>query len=1284
MSTSNGIKISQLVGSTALLGPEELVIVQNAITKNTTMDDIATFIGLGPSGITSLNGDLTAAQIIAAGTGLNLLDATNTHTFSIDNTVVTLTDTQILLNKTLTDASNLIVSATDTGKFFKVDLSFLTGDGLTAFRIFGTTNQTMTFEAGSYTILGDTTTATLTNKTFDANGTGNSLSNVDVADLADGTPGELISWGAANAPNVIAAGTEGQILVAHGAALPTFEANAASSLTDGLIFVGDVTNQAVGVAMSGDATIDNTGILSLISTVVKTDQINTYTAGLKQSFVADATTAGININTAVPSTPAIGDIWRSATTIQYRDTTAATRTLVDLSLTQTLSNKTLTSPSITSGLFFDDSDTSIIQSTIDLFYDVAVTGTHILRVADISEYSFTATEADWNGNNLVNFGYLESVTVNPATSGVIRLGNNEFIGWLNFAGDTNIILRVDTTDTLVTSGSAFGSSGGDLIFRRNGVDIFTMVTSGISMGGQNISLIGELAFADANTGLSQSALNLLYDVATGGEHQLRINDVIEYAFSATQADFNNNSLVNAPHNHENAAGGTTLIATNALTATGTKDATTFLRGDDTWSTPADLFGITTLNSDTTAIQTLTGTTNRITIVDSPPDHAFDIASTYVGQSSITTLGTITTGIWNGTAITGAFINAASTDLTDTAVIVRTDQINSYDAGLKQTFVGDIAALGTPGLNIAELSADPPVVVNGDVWYDNTFERYRGMQNDITIDMVLPINSTAYYVKSQAELEAKMPSLTIPDDTSATIVITESMVLTAPILLGNNTNLNIRADSASIQLTYVGTGALFQDLDPGTSAFRVIKIFNLILASAGTQSLFDITGDPTGVCVLEQSAIVNYASWGTLTTTNFSIISMLSQLNRGGLTFIDCPGYNFFNISILNNALVPQTYFSFISKTIPCVGAMDNVSITTTVPEDSLVFYDPNSVTGSEYVITNCIIPSTSDFFQEGTDIAITGVINNVGLAEFTTVGAHSLTVGDEVNLSGFVTETTYNQTKAIVTLVGSTVAFETGIAYSADDTGILEDRPITITAVANNGSGFNHYICSAPHGLITGQSVVISDFVTQTAYNGTAIVTATDTDLTGVTFDTDTTFGGTDIGLMDRSSLDSTNLPVISKGNPRQPNSMTTGDAGLELATEITIDIVTQDVPVPITDAGWDFNNLERTSADTGTPNQGRLVVDELGTRRYSITYSATIQRTGGGGVNVGIVLLKNGDIASFNPPRVFTVAVTPLTRTEIIEVTQGDILQVAVINYAGDIDINVYQANMTLLLPEG
>ncbi len=44
--------------------------------------------------------------------------------------------------------------------------------------------------------------------------------------------------------------------------------------------------------------------------------------------------------------------------------------------------------------------------------------------------------------------------------------------------------------------------------------------------------------------------------------------------------------------------------------------------------------------------TYVGTANRITVAT----NTIDIAATYVGQTSITTLGTITTGVWNGTAI----------------------------------------------------------------------------------------------------------------------------------------------------------------------------------------------------------------------------------------------------------------------------------------------------------------------------------------------------------------------------------------------------------------------------------------------------------------------------------------------------------------------------------------------------------------------------------------------------------------------------------------------------------
>lgn len=54
------------------------------------------------------------------------------------------------------------------------------------------------------------------------------------------------------------------------------------------------------------------------------------------------------------------------------------------------------------------------------------------------------------------------------------------------------------------------------------------------------------------------------------------------------------------------------------------------------------------------LKTLTGTTNRISVSGTATDPVIDISATYVGQASITTVGTITTGTWNATALTTTY------------------------------------------------------------------------------------------------------------------------------------------------------------------------------------------------------------------------------------------------------------------------------------------------------------------------------------------------------------------------------------------------------------------------------------------------------------------------------------------------------------------------------------------------------------------------------------------------------------------------------------------------------
>jgi hypothetical protein len=157
--------------------------------------------GGGTSGDVTLN--------VVGGTGIDA----NANDIAIDSTVVTLTDSQTLTSKILTSPTlnSPVLNTAISGTAFK-DEDNMSSDSATAVasqqsikayvdaqvatvptgditEVVAGTGLSGGGTSGAVTLTADTTassTTTFTNKTIDANGTGNSITNLEVADLASG------------------------------------------------------------------------------------------------------------------------------------------------------------------------------------------------------------------------------------------------------------------------------------------------------------------------------------------------------------------------------------------------------------------------------------------------------------------------------------------------------------------------------------------------------------------------------------------------------------------------------------------------------------------------------------------------------------------------------------------------------------------------------------------------------------------------------------------------------------------------------------------------------------------------------------------------------------------------------------------------------------------------------------------------------------------------------------------------------------------------------------------
>jgi len=285
-------------------------------------------------------GDITAVN---AGTGLSGGGTTGDVTLSIDTgTTVDLSTAQTLTNKTLT--APVISTISNTG--------------------------TITLPTSTDTLVGRATTDTLTNKTIDANGTGNSITNLEVADLASGVlDTDLTSVSASDdtlaSAKAIKSYVDTQVATANELSELT-DVNITTPADGSLLFYDTGTSKWIDNVVSGDITIADTGVAAIGSGVIVNADINA-SAAIDATKIHDGSISNTEFGYLNGVTSAIqtqinakeDTITGAATTITSSDLTASRALIANGSGKVAVSTVTDTELGYLSGV------TSAIQTQID-------------------------------------------------------------------------------------------------------------------------------------------------------------------------------------------------------------------------------------------------------------------------------------------------------------------------------------------------------------------------------------------------------------------------------------------------------------------------------------------------------------------------------------------------------------------------------------------------------------------------------------------------------------------------------------------------------------------------------------------------------------------------------------------------------------------------------------------------------------------------------------------------------------------------------------------------------
>ena len=624
---------------------------------------LATTLNIAGDTGTSAFALLTDTVTFVGGTGITSVAAkvgtATSVTFDIDSTVATLLGTQTLTNKTLTSPSLTTPTIGSAGAIFSGTTGTTT---VVASAAAGST--TLTLPAATDTLVGKATTDTLTNKTIAASSnTITGLTNTNLSGSAGITNANLANSSVTIGSTTVALGASSTSLA--GLTSATFAgstsgttqilsgATAGSSVltlpvaTDTLVgkaTTDTFTNKTFNTAATGNVfQINGTGITAVTGTgsVVLSSSPTLVTPTLGAALATSIN--GLTISSSTGTlTIANGKTLTASNTLTFTGTDTSSVAFgaggTAAYVADKLSVFAATTSAELAGVISDETGSGALVFASSPTLVTPTLGAALATSVTATSGNMTVGAA--SGNNSVNLVPTGSGTVDVANKRITSVAEptqssdaatKNYVDAVKTGLDVKDSVIVTTTGNLTATYSN-GTSGVGATLTNSGTQAALTIDSRVLTVGDRVLV------KDQTTALQ----NGFYKVTTVGTAS--VNWVLTRTVDADEDSeitpgaftFVEEGTVGASNGYVCTNVGAITIGTTPITFVQFSGAGSVIAGD----------GLTKSGNTLNAV----GTNNRISI----SADAIDISSSYVGQATITTLGTITTGTWTGSVIDGAY------------------------------------------------------------------------------------------------------------------------------------------------------------------------------------------------------------------------------------------------------------------------------------------------------------------------------------------------------------------------------------------------------------------------------------------------------------------------------------------------------------------------------------------------------------------------------------------------------------------------------------------------------